>query len=152
VTYSFINSIWQWIARHNNFTFTSTGLADLWYLDSNIPLKDVVLIETVRGAVLWVIWLERNRIYFNNTRCRNIKSIGLQIISLISFWCTNTGIGNLLKLSLVLPQTTDDLFNQVPIQALEVTSGAEVMVDTPLVEDQVLVLTLPTMCGSVPEC
>jgi zinc-binding in reverse transcriptase len=150
VTCHFINSIWQWIARHNNFTFTGTGLADLWYLDSNIPLKDVI--ETVRGAVLWVIWFERNEICFNNTKCRNIKSIGLQIISLVSFWYTNTGTGNLVKLSLVLPQTTYDLLNQVPIQALEVTSGVEAMVDTPLVEDQVLVLALPTMCGSIPEC
>jgi zinc-binding in reverse transcriptase len=77
VTCLFINSIWQWIARHNNFTFTGNCLADLWYLDSSIPLKDVVLVETVGGAVLWVIWLERNRIYFNNTKCRNIKTIGL---------------------------------------------------------------------------
>jgi hypothetical protein len=52
-------------------------LNDLWYLDLSIPLKDVVLVETVRGAILWVIWLERNRIYFNNIMCKNIKAIGL---------------------------------------------------------------------------
>jgi hypothetical protein len=49
VTCLFINFIWQWIVRHNNFTFTGTSLNDLWYLDSSIPLKDDVLVEIVRG-------------------------------------------------------------------------------------------------------
>jgi hypothetical protein len=37
----------------------------------------------------------------------------MQIISLTTFWCTYWGNSNILKLSLVLPQTVDDLFLQV---------------------------------------
>jgi hypothetical protein len=147
VTYSFINSIWQWIIRHSNFSFTGNYLADLWYLDSFIPLKDDVLLEAFKGAVLWVIWLERNIICFNNTKCRNIKTI-YKIISLVSFWCSHTGTDNHLKISLVLPQTINDLFLQVSTRALEETIGVEALVDNPLVEGQDMVLTLPIMCGS----
>jgi hypothetical protein len=93
------------------------------YIDSSIPLKDDVIVETIRGAVLWVIWLERNKLCYTDGKCRNIKAIGLHIISLTFFWCTNMGKGNLLKLSLVLPQNTDDLFIQVPVSILEGVAG-----------------------------
>jgi hypothetical protein len=56
---------------------------------SSIPLKDTVIVEMVRGAILWVIWLERNKLCFTNEKYRNIKAVGLQIISLTSFWCTH---------------------------------------------------------------
>jgi hypothetical protein len=85
-------------------------LQDLWYIDSSIPIKDTVNVEMVRRAILWVIWLERNKLCFTNGKCKNIKVVGLQIISLTFFWCTHMRKGNLLKPSLVLPQTTDDLF------------------------------------------
>jgi hypothetical protein len=62
---------------------------------------------------------------------------------LVSFWCSHTGTGNHLKLSLVLPQTTDDLFFQVSTQTLEETIGVEALVDNPLVEGQDMVLALP---------
>jgi zinc-binding in reverse transcriptase len=52
VTCPFINFIWQWIARHNFFNFQGTNLHDLWNLDFNIPLKDPIVVETVRGALL----------------------------------------------------------------------------------------------------
>jgi hypothetical protein len=54
----FVNSIWQWITRYNNFDFTGDNVQDLWYLDCSIPLKDAIIIETVRGVVLWTIWLK----------------------------------------------------------------------------------------------
>jgi hypothetical protein len=94
-----------------------------------------VLVETIRGAVLWVIWIERNKLCFNNTMCRNIKALGLQIISLTAFRYSNTSTSNLLKLLLVLPHTTDDLFIQVPAQALEVETGVEALENNPLVGD-----------------
>jgi hypothetical protein len=64
-------------------------LQDLWYIDCSIPLKDNVIVEMVRETILWVIWLERNKLCFTNGKCRNIKVVGLQIISLTSFWCTH---------------------------------------------------------------
>jgi hypothetical protein len=61
--------------------------------------------------MLWTIWLERNRLCFSDYNCCNIKEIGAKIISLATFWCS--GKGNILKLSLVLPQNTVNLLLQV---------------------------------------
>jgi hypothetical protein len=55
--------------------------------------------------------------------------------------------GNLLKLSLILPQTTDDLFLQVLVQVLEGVAGVESLEDSPLVEDQNMVLAPLQMFG-----
>jgi hypothetical protein len=55
--------------------------------------------------------------------------------------------GNLLKLSLILPQTTDDLFLQVLVQVLEGVARVESLEDSPLVEDQNMVLAPLQMFG-----
>lgn len=39
--------------------FNCQSIYDLWILDASIPLKDKLLLEMIRGAVLWVIWLEK---------------------------------------------------------------------------------------------
>ena len=61
VTCPLISSIWSWIAEHNNFNFDCVTIADLWVLDAFIPLKDSLLIELIRAATLWTIWLNRNK-------------------------------------------------------------------------------------------
>ena len=58
------NKIWSWIATHNGFSFTCCSVNELWLLDVYIPLKDILLVELIRGVVLWNIWLEMNRIIF----------------------------------------------------------------------------------------
>jgi hypothetical protein len=40
-----------------------------------MPLKDFILIETVRGVVLWSVWLERNHLCFTDGHSTNIKAI-----------------------------------------------------------------------------
>jgi zinc-binding in reverse transcriptase len=65
VNCSTVQIIWEWIAKFNNFNFIGTSLDDLWIIDSCIPLKDKVLIELIRGAVCWTIWLKRNNVIFN---------------------------------------------------------------------------------------
>jgi hypothetical protein len=52
-----------------------------------------------------------------------------------------------LKLSLVLPQTINDLFLQVPVQVLERVAGVEGLEDSPPVEDQDMVLAHVQMFG-----
>jgi hypothetical protein len=47
---------WNWIAKHNNFTFTGSTLQDLWIIDFCIPLKDRSLVELLRSAVCWTLW------------------------------------------------------------------------------------------------
>lgn len=139
VTCSFINTFWQWIARYKNFTFEGNTFDDIWNLDNDVPLKNKSVLEAVRGAVMWVVWLERNRICLENGKVRSLKSLGLHMINLASFWCKNKGKTNILKLSLVLPQDVVDL----PLQGLGVEKEAEVpSLDMDLVEDMVPVENL----------
>jgi zinc-binding in reverse transcriptase len=149
VTCPYINSIWQWIARHNFFNFQGSTLQDLWNLDCSILLKDTIIVETIRGVILWVVWLERNKVCFRSSSPRSIKSIGIQIISLTTFWSTHSGNGNIFKLSLVLPQTVDDLF-------VHVADSSQLVLETSrdgqdMDGNQVLVPVLPQMFGSVCE-
>jgi zinc-binding in reverse transcriptase len=51
----YVNSIWQWLARYNNFVFTGTTLDDIWMLDAFIPFKNKVVMEMIRGVVMWII-------------------------------------------------------------------------------------------------
>ena len=106
--------IWNWIATYNSFTFECNSLDDLWLLDASIPLKDRLLVELLRGAILWNVWLERNRVIFNDdTTLISAKSLGFKIISLATFWCKSRSENSYLKLSLMLPYDVKDLPDQV---------------------------------------
>jgi hypothetical protein len=50
-------------------------------------LKDKILIELIRGAVCWAIWLDRNNVIFNNAHPSSFRYLGLKIINLATFWC-----------------------------------------------------------------
>lgn len=90
---SVANQIWQLISHFNGFEFEGTNMQDLWELDRCIPLslKDPHLVELTRGAVLWTLWIERNRIIFKG-HIRSIRNIGSQIIATAKFW--DVGIEN----------------------------------------------------------
>jgi hypothetical protein len=73
-------------------------------------LKNQYVVELIRGTVLWNVWLERNQLCFNEqSKPKNVVVIGLQIVSLARHWCGIQGNGNLLHLSLVLPQDVETL-------------------------------------------
>ena len=91
---------------HNNFTFNCEYLADLWLLDAWIPLKDRFLVELIRAATIWIVWLARNKVCFNNTVIPTLASLGSQIISLTTFWCKINSDDSFFKLTLVLPMDT----------------------------------------------
>lgn len=57
---------------HNGFDFEMTSIQELWDIGNCIPLKDANLVELARGAVIWNIWLERNRIIFQDGQVKNI--------------------------------------------------------------------------------
>ena len=84
-------------------------IRDLWLLDASIPLKDQLLIELIRGVVLWIIWLERNDLIFNNSEIRPIYALATKIIALITFWCKNNGDSSYLKLTIILPNDVKDI-------------------------------------------
>ena len=78
-------------------------------IDASIPLKDRLLIELLRGAVLWTIWLERNRLCFNVSSPSSIKVIGTKIIALTQFWCKSKEDDSFSKLNLIIPFTVKNL-------------------------------------------
>jgi hypothetical protein len=97
-------------------------------IDASIPFKDRLLIELLRGAVLWIIWLERNRLCFNDSTPCSIKILGTKIISLTQFWCQSRGDDYFFKLNLIMPFDVKDLPDLLlleearspePIQALD---------------------------------
>jgi hypothetical protein len=67
VSCNYVKIIWNWIAQYNYFTFEGAVLDDIWLIDCCIPLKDKVLVELVRSAICWVIWLERNKVLFQGS-------------------------------------------------------------------------------------
>ena len=92
-------------------------------MDAAIPLKDRLLIELVRGAILWSVWLERNRVIFKEAQSKTPKALGISIISLATFWCKSKGNDSFFKLTLILPCDVNDLLD--PIQEdLEEEEGA----------------------------
>jgi hypothetical protein len=109
VTCPFINSIWQWISAYNNFYFTGTTLKDIWIMDYAIPMKDKALLELIRGAIFWTIWLERNKLIFTDKSTSSIRNLAMKFISLLSYWCSTNNDGSFLKFQLIIPQNVRGL-------------------------------------------
>lgn len=117
----FTTAIWSWIARHNNFTYNCNSINDLWLIDSCIPLKDVLLVELLRVATLWNIWLARNKLCFNDSAMPSLANIGSSIISLASYWCKIRNDDSYFKLTLILPM---DVSNLTQVGTLITLSGS----------------------------
>jgi hypothetical protein len=83
-----VNKIWQWIVQYNNFNFESDNIQDLWRIDCCIPLKNQYVVELVRGAVLWAVWPERNKLYFTDKDACSVSILRRKIISLAIYWCS----------------------------------------------------------------
>jgi zinc-binding in reverse transcriptase len=78
---SVAHCLWSWIYNYNNCSFTCLVISDLWYVDVNFPYKDENMCELIRGAFLWSIWKEKNRIIFKGGRCKTLRSLGNDIIT-----------------------------------------------------------------------
>lgn len=103
VTCLIIASLWTWIANYNNFHFNCDCVSDLWLLDALIPLKNSILIELIRAATIWVVWLTKNRVCFNGAIVPSLSSLGSQIITLTSYWYKSNSHDSFFKLTLALP-------------------------------------------------
>ena len=114
VTCPLASTIWSWIANYNGFTYNCTSVPDLWSIDQLIPLRDSLLIELIRAATVWIIWLARNKICFNNTTIPSPQYIGSQIISLTSYWCQSRSDDTYFKLTLILPMDVTTLTQAGP--------------------------------------
>ena len=135
VTCPVAHSIWSWIATFNNFVFYSTTVGQLWELDYCIPLKDANLVKMIRGAVLWSLWLDRNRIVFRNGNILNIQALGSKIISLAFFWASQQKTDLTEQLKLIMPCDVKDLLGTTlaismgDIQVTILTNGGGTTLD-----------------------
>lgn len=109
VTCKVPQELWKWIADFNMFPFDCTTILDLRDLDRFIPMKDYNIVEITRGAVLWNIWLERNRIIFRRGTIRSVQSLGVQIVAIAQFWCQHQRYDANSNLQFMLPFDTKGL-------------------------------------------
>lgn len=87
---SYVSAIWFWIAHYNNFIYAYRTLQDLWFIDTSIPFKDQLLMELVKGAVIWSIWLKRNKIIFKDANLLPFQTIGTKILSMTFFGASSS--------------------------------------------------------------
>jgi hypothetical protein len=116
-------AIWTWIANYNGFVFECSTIQELWDIDACIPMKESKLVELIRGAVLWTIWLERNRLIFKGGTVKTIQGLGVQIRSVASFWCKNQKIDSCSKFNLMLPCNVKDLLGFMALNSMEEAQG-----------------------------
>ena len=79
------------------------------------PLKDQLLIELIRAATIWTIWLIRNKLCFTDAVILTLSSIGSSIIFLASYWCKSNLDDSYFKLSLILPMDVTQLSQVGPL-------------------------------------
>ena len=125
MTCPYSKAIWSWIANHNGFAFNCVNIEDLWLIDSCIPLKDKLLVELVRAATLWTIWLVRNRVCFDQITIPSLSSVGTNIISLASYWCKVRNDETFFKLTLILPMDVHNLNQGGSLTLLPVSDTLE---------------------------
>lgn len=100
-------------------------MEDLWLIDSCIPLKDKLLVELVRAATLWSVWLTRNKVCFENATIPPLTSLGSNIISLASYWCKTRNDDTYFKLTLILPMDVSNLNQGGSLTILPVSDTQE---------------------------
>jgi hypothetical protein len=88
-----------------------------------MPYKDDKLIELIRGACLWIIWLERNRLTFKGGIIKSIRQLGGSVIALAKHWCLIKGKEYQDKLHNILPSNV----NSIPMQITDAILGLELI-------------------------
>lgn len=107
-------SLWNWIANFNRFYFE-----ELWEIDYCIPLKDANLVEIIRGAVLWSLRLDRNRIMFKDGRIHEIQDLDSKIIPTAYFWASQQKVDSTSQLKLIFPCDVKDLIGTTVVVFME---------------------------------
>lgn len=92
-----------------------------------LVLPDSHLCEILRGALLWTIWNERNRIIFRGGDCKSIRQLGYSRNSLAKHWFQIKGNEYQAQLHYILPPDVQSL----PVQVLE-----EVLSVVPVEEEE----------------
>jgi hypothetical protein len=113
--YTVLSCLWSWICRYNNCSFTCNTFSDLWIIDANFSYKNNDICEIIRGAFLWTIWKERNKIVFERAKCKSLRALGNSIITLAKYWCRKKDDDYQFNLHLILPQN----ITMLPVQVLK---------------------------------
>ena len=88
-------------------------------------MKDANIIMIIIGAVLWTLWLERNRVIFTGGIAKQASSLRAQILAICRFWCSNQKYNALDKLTYVLPHDVKGLLGgllTIPMEDGQVTT------------------------------
>jgi hypothetical protein len=83
------------------------------------------LCEIIRGAFLWIIWNERNKIIFQNKKHSSIRALENSIISLPKHWCRLKGENYSNNLHMILPTDVHSLSVQITEHLLRIMPPEE---------------------------
>lgn len=70
----------------------------------------------IRGAIVWIIWLERNNVCFKGLVPTTSKTFGIKIIALTSFWCQSGNDDSFSNLYLIILFDLKELPNQLRVE------------------------------------
>lgn len=108
------------------------------------PLKDANLVEIIRGAVLWLLWLDRNRIV-KDGRIHDIKTLGSKIISTAYFWASQQKSDLTAQLNLILLCDVKVLIGTTTVVFMEDIQDTTHMLGTEMALDGEVVTQSPRM-------
>jgi hypothetical protein len=74
----------------------------------------------MRGAVLWVLWNERNRLIFEGGTVKSLRTLGGDIISLIKYWSHLNYKDNLDITHSIIPPKVNSLPLQLTLENLNI--------------------------------
>jgi hypothetical protein len=80
-----------------------------------------------KGGFLWLIWNEKNKIIFQQTNCRSIRSLDSSIITLARYWCQLKGKQYLENMHIILSYDISLLPVQITEQNLSILPLEEVV-------------------------
>lgn len=77
---------WQWLALFNRVQINCDTLIDLWTAMHKCYNPYRHLFQIIFASVIWCIWLDRNRIFFDKKNPRPPKSLAALMISYVLRW------------------------------------------------------------------
>lgn len=84
-----ISPIWKWIFLFNSIYVDIHRVEDLITIRNNMIRNDRVGFDIICSAVIWSMWLDRNRICFKNGPALTLRRLEADISALVTYWTGN---------------------------------------------------------------